>query len=348
MSEDTGTVAGESIADAEVQLSVMDHAREYDQNAPPDDAAPEGETTEEKAERLHHSANQKREKDTGKFDTGKVRHRAKSQQASPEDVPRIRELSGKVKTAEEGKRTSDERVAALEEEVKRLKANHAPASQIERAEKKADAADDPEPNAEDPKYAANGGVVKYIADQARWAAREAIRSQRQQDSDDAATSQKAARHQEASDAFTARVKVTAAKYADFEDVALKAPAKWLLKDDKGGMQAAPGAEALDAFIREDDNGPELLYYFQRNSAEVDALMELPVLSQLKTLALLSQRLASSSSEQAGNTGAVAGPKLRLPPKPPTPVRTEAQRDSKAPDSDGPLSVMQHAKLYKRR
>ncbi len=340
MSEETGTTAaGETVADTEVQLSVMDHAREYDKNAP-DTAAPDGETDEEKTERLHHSANQKREKDTGKFDAGKVRHRAAKDAATPADVPRIRELTGKVSAAEE-------RATRAETELARLRAQQAPAAQIAKAERTADAAatDDPEPNPEDKKYEGNGGVIKYVADQARWAARDEARQMRSRESEATATAQKATAHQAMIDGFSGRVDAAKTKYTDFEDVALKAPAKWL--DPKTGA-AVPGGEALDAFIMEDDNGAELLYYFHRNPAEVDALMGLPVLGQLKTLTLLSQRLASKTPEQAGNTGAVAGQKLRLPPKPPTPVRTEAQRDSQAVETDGPLSVMQHAKLYKRR
>src|SRR5690606_21073792 len=68
--------------------SISSHAATFDPRKPDPDA-PAGETAEEKAERLHHSAQQRREKETGKFTQGKVRHRAKSQQASAEDVPRI-------------------------------------------------------------------------------------------------------------------------------------------------------------------------------------------------------------------------------------------------------------------
>ncbi len=314
--------------------SILDHAAQFGPQAR--EALADADEDPEKP--AHPSAQQRRDRENGQFRDGKVRHRAKSQQAGPDDVPRIAALTG-------AKNAAEERATRAEAELARLRTQHAPPAQIAQAERTADAAanEDPEPNPEDKKYEGNGGVVKYVADQARWAARDEARAMRQRDAESTATAQKATAHKALIDGFSGRVDAAKTKYPDFEDVALKTPAKWL--DPKTGS-ALPGGEALDAFIMQDDNGAELLYYFHRNPAEVDALMGLPVLGQLKTLTLLSQRLASNTTEQADQTGAVARRQVKLPPKPPTPVRTEAQRaGNDPPPTDGSLSIAEHQRRF---
>jgi hypothetical protein len=66
--------AGELVNHEPPPLSVQDHAAVYGPKAAEktDAAAPEGETPAEKAIRLHHSAQQRREKQTGQFASGKV------------------------------------------------------------------------------------------------------------------------------------------------------------------------------------------------------------------------------------------------------------------------------------
>lgn len=328
MSEQVSDGVGTEVV-AEEPMSVMEHAREFGKEAMREDAAPEGETDEEKTQREHHSAQQRREKESGKFADGKKRHRAASQQASPEDVPRIQALTGRAKAAED-------RATAAETELARLKATHAPAAQIAKAEAKVEATtvDDPEPNPQDEKYGGDG--VKYVLDHARWSARDEYRQQQQREVTAKTQAQKHEQQQATLKSFGGRIDAAKSKYPDFEQVAF-------------GNARIPEGSPVDAWIMEDDAGAEVLYHLQRNPAELDSLLGMPVLAQVKTLALLSQRLLPAQSEQAGNTGAVAGRQIKLAPKPPTPVRTtEPQRTSEAPVSDGSLSVMQHAKRHPRR
>lgn len=262
----------------------------------------------------------------------KPRHRAQSQKAGPEDVPRIRELTAKARAAEE-------RAAALEAELQTFRQQPRQEPRPEpkpepRAQAKTD--DDPEPNESDPKYASDYGA--YLVDKARWAARDEWRK-RDAASAEQATRQKKEQEQRAFlKTFGERMEAAKKRYDDFDTVAL-APTRI----PKGGP--------IDAFILEDDNGPDVLYHLQQHTDELDALVAMPVLAQVKRLALLSQRYDPASPTQpAGTNGAVAGVRtVVLPPKPPTPLRTEASRASGTPPpTDGSLSIAEHAKAFGRK
>src|SRR5688500_2679755 len=103
--EQPETPATEPLAES---VSLSDHEATYSREAREEaigkeetETPPEGETAEQKEARLHHSAEQKREKETGKFAEGKIPSKpARKDLAKPEDVPRIRELASKLKIAE--------------------------------------------------------------------------------------------------------------------------------------------------------------------------------------------------------------------------------------------------------
>ena len=311
--------------------SIADHAAQYNPSALAEAAAP-AEVEPVAAVEKPLTAQQRRDKDTGQYATGRVRHRAKSQQASPEDVPRIRELSGKVSAAEA-------RATAAETELARLRASHAPAPQIAKAEARVEAtaqttSTDKEPDANDPKYAQNW--QSYLNDHTRWAVRDERRQEIARETTAAAEKQQRETHAEILKNFDSRWNAAKANHADFEAVA-------------GVPTRIPKGSAVDSFILMDDSGPEVLYYLQQHPDELDSLLRMPVWpQQAKALSLLSQRVLPSSSVQAGTTGAVAGrdTKIVLPPKPPTPVRTEAQRTGNEPaPTDGSLSIAEHAKQF---
>jgi hypothetical protein len=319
-------------------LTVKEHAALHSERK--DAITPEERTKlEEKA--AHHSEAQRREKD-GKFTEGKVRHRAQSQQARPEDVPRIRELTARAKSAED-------RLAAAEAEVARLKTQHAPPAQVAAAERKVEqaetvsrgtAADDPEPKEDDPKY--EGDYGKFLRDVTKWETRQALAADR-------AASEQRTQQAKIDEAKTATIKTFAErlttageKYDDFEDT-LKWDAPWLAASG----DPHPGYEALHEFILTDDLGPDVLHYLRSHPDEVDAILRVPPLQQVKRLTLLGQRFASPESAAAGATGAAPRQTVvQLPPKPPTPVRTGASKVVGAPPTDGSLSVMGHAKAFK--
>jgi hypothetical protein len=324
----------------EPELSVTDHAQAYSPTRA-------DETPAEAEERRHHSAEQRREKETGKFAEGKMRHRAQSQKATPEDAPRIQQLTGRAKAAEE-------RAQAAESELLRLRSQQAPPAQIARAEAKVEQTQaasqqasgfrDPEPQEDDPAFA--NDYAKYLRAVAKWEGRKAQFEWREQEAHVRQQARQIDAQQRELSAWGGRMTAAAQKYPDFHERAMLAPVPWL--DPQGNP--LPHGVAIDAFIREDDNGGDVLYYLQTHPDERDALVRMPLFRQVKQLALLAQRFeASPQSSQAGTTGSVAGPRLVVaPPKPPNPVRTEAQRTGTAgPPTDGTLSVMSHAKAFKR-
>ena len=340
--ESTGAVVTQPEPDA-APLSLKEHTTLYSEKA---DTLPEDKKAKLEGKAAAYVEQQKREKD-GTFTEGKTRHRAQSQQARAEDVPRIQALTARAKGAED-------RLAAAEAEVARLRTQHAPAAQVSAAERQVEraeqrvpaqaAADDPEPVEDDPKY--GGDYAKYLRDVTRWETRQALKADR------AETEQRAtqAKRDEAKTAtirtFTERLTAAKEKYQDFEDT-LKWDAPWL---DKSG-EPYPGYEATHGFIMEDESGADVLQYLRTHPDELDALQRDPPLQQVKRLTLLGQRLASPPSAAADTTGAAPRQTtvIQLPPKPPTPVRTEANSQGhKPPSTDGSLSVLAHAKAFTYR
>ena len=306
-------------------LSVAEHAKAYGPGGT--GAAPEDADASDAPP--HHSAQQKREKDTGKFDTGKSRHRAESAKARPEDVPRIQALTGRAKSAEE-------RVASLEAEVERLKAVRAPAAQVAQAEAKVEQAQpvakptDAEPTEDDPAY--GGDYGKYLDARQDWRVQRAIAAYKAEQAADAAKST-------AQKTVAERVAAARARYQDFDTVADRV------------MGKIPPKSAVESWVFSHTYGDDVLYYFDSHPDELDAILRMPTaLDQFEAVTLLAQRFrASPQSSQAGTTGSVAGRPLKdLPPKPPNPVRTEAQRVSESAPTDGTLSIMKHAKAFARR
>lgn len=310
--------------------SMADHAAKFSPQAR--EAAADAEA-ERKA---HPSENQKRDKPTGQFTEGRTKHRAEKDKARPEDVPRIRELSGKL--------------AAAEAELARLRSEKAPPTQIARAEQRVEAAgggdvDDPEPQEGDDKYKSDYG--KYLDDKVRWAARDEHRKVQRADADRRAKSDRQAQHDAVQERFVARLPQAREKYPDFDAVAMEKQAKWLKPDGSPTDQG----KILDSWIFEDESGQDVLYFFQsqEHSQELDDFLRMSALEQVKRLTLLSQRLSSDPALQPADTrsGASQPIVVKLPPKPPNLVRTsEAQRAEDAPPpTDGSLSIAEHRKQF---
>lgn len=327
-------------------VSLIDHAAQYGQR---ETEKPESTDEQPRGER-------------GKF---APKRRAQSSNATPQDVDAINTWTRELKTAEEGltdierkegesdrvftlrrraeavKRAAEAskataRVRELEAEVETLRRQGAPKAQIAKAEAKAEQAEataDPEPSPDDAKY--DGDYTAFVKDHNKWAARDAIRQDRELSAKQQAEAKKRQDTEKSLGEFRTRVDAARAKYADFDAVAL-APSR------------IPEGSAIDAFVMDDDAGPEVLYHLHKNPQELDELLHMGPLKQLKALSLLSQRLSSASGHGSGTTGAepVARSAVKPPPKPPTPVRTEAQRPADSPPpSDGSLSVRAHYKAF---
>lgn len=324
------------------ELSILEHAKAHSPEARQARAAETPDETADREAREHHSQQQRREKDNGQWKPGKVRHRAQSQQASPEDVPRIREL-----TARNNDLTG--RLAAAEGELAKIRHSGGSATQIARAEQKVEQAErkveqaapstfrEQEPDENDPKF--GGDYGKYLRAVSGYEGRKASHDFREGERHQANQAQQHQREQQSLRSFGEKIDRGKGKYQDFEQVAL-------------GPTRIPTGGVIDAFISEDDATDDLLYYLNhpKNAKEVDELLGASELQQVKRLSLLSQRLSSPPSAQAAKTGSAAGrtQQIVLPPRPPNPVRTEAQRASDGPPpTDGSLSVMGHAKHFRR-
>ena len=338
---DTGVIATQTEQAESAPLSLKEHATLYSEKA---DTLPEDKKAKLEEKAAHHAESQKREKD-GKFTEGKTRHRAASQQARAEDVPRIKELTARARSAED-------RLAAAEAEVHRLKTQHAPAAQVAQAERKVEQAEsrvpdasDPEPNEDDAKY--GGDYAKYLRDVTRWETRQAIKADRAESEQRAEKAQREEAKTATIKTFAERLTTAGTTYGDDFQETLRWDAPWLAPSG----EAHKGYEAIHDFIMDDDAGPDVLHYLRTHQEDVDALLEMKPLHQVKRLTLLAQRFASSTSTAADTTGAAPrqATVIKLPPRPPTPVRTEASSQGhKPPSTDGSLSVLGHAKAFTYR
>ncbi len=342
MNEEVTTETTETAAEPE--LSLAEHEEQFPGGAKPATIHEEDQPTEETAaeKEAHHSAQQAREQETGKFKEG--RRRAKSQQARPADVPRINELTRQL-------RERDEELARLRTPPAAPSApgsangnGHAPAAAPSPQTPQPKAPErfavgvppwDPEPQETDPKF--GGDFTRYLTDVSKWSARQEVRQTEFDRYVEGQQRQERESQQKELTDFATRVDSARDKHEDFDAVAFetKTPIQ------KGSI--------TDTFVMRDDNGPELLYYLHAHPKELDELLKMPELGQVKFLTLLSQRLSSNSPGLIGaSTTSIPGARtIVLPPKPPNVVRTEAQRASGGgPPTDRELSLSEHEHYFR--
>lgn len=321
----------EAPVEIEAPTSLEDHEAQYgphrDEDAPPPSAA----STESAAVEAKTTEQQRREKATGRFTEGKARHRAESQKARAGDVPRINELTRKLKERDDElsrlrAQAPAQAAQPFQPPVQRQEPQAPPQAAAPQRRWLGDTRNDPEPQERD----FGGDPMKFLDARYEWLARGVNRFDRKEQQD----------HQERESvniSFATRAHSVAQAKPDFEQVV-------------GALDQSrriPAGSAIDQFILTDDKGPDVLYHLASNTQELDALLRIPVLQQIKHLALLSQRYdtASPLSVAAGTTTSAPRSNVRyLPPRPPNVVRTEAQRGESAPPSaDGTLAG--HEKQY---
>ena len=263
--------------------------------------------------------------ETGKF---KAKHRAKSQQASAEDVPRIAELTRKLREAER----------ALDE----TRRTAAPVQPPEREQ----------PRAAQPPAKTFPTWDEYIVgkENPSWEEYSDERTDWRYDQRRAAE-----RAEEAQQAETRSHREVVTKYLDQLEDARKAYADF---DDIVGEHAEPipvsdvvGRAALEV-------GPRASYYLATHPEEREALSrdtaiaaDTPgfkaavagVARYLKSLVAAEQRPSPSSRAAAAATGSAPMRGPTLLPKPPNPVRTGTVRSAEAlPGDDAPLEEHERA------
>lgn len=339
MDEMTQDVAAEPLI--EDAPSISDHAAQFGPGAQRVDMDDETDTTSNddavakpaaepnaaiRPGETQQQANQRaRDAKTGQFT--RERHRAKSQQASAADVPRIQGLTAKLRAAEEELARLRQTATAPRPEPR-----HEPRPEPRAAAVVPD--DDPEPQETDAKY--EGDYGKFLRDAARWDARQTFREQQQRQVETQQRQQVEQTARQRHEAFQGRIQASAAKYPDFEPVVT---ALGIIPD-----------ELIDAWVREHDAGAELLYHFGKHPHELDALMRMPgTFDKAAQLTLLSQRLAPSSRTPVGSAGSTAAPRVAPVPRPPNPARTGFIRTDDEPQGEA-SSISDHARQFgpKRR
>jgi hypothetical protein len=263
------------------------------------------------------------------------RHRSRKQQARSGDVPRIAELTRRLRETEAERDalkggTAPVPAAAVAPVASAgttttppptSRAAAAPLPPVRSADK------DPEPNPE--KY---DDYIKWQRDYGLWAGRESLRAAR-------------AEHEQAQQAETQRTEATRletqwkagitaakAKYADFEQVAF-APTR------------IPKNSLVDAWILEHKSGPDVLYHLQKHPQELDVMLAASdVFQQVEALTLLSQRL-SGSRTAAVVTGAAPALVAQPVSRPPTPVRTGPMHGSDEPPDPESVGLSGHTRYY---
>jgi hypothetical protein len=260
------------------------------------------------------------------------RHRAASAEASPRDVPRINELTRKLREAE-AERDALKAAPRVADSPPRSPAPAAPPPPAPRP-----AAATGRPTLQtflDKTADYTTAVEEYTDALTDWKRGEWDRQQ--------AETQKAQRlerdNQRVLASWKTRVDAAMAEYPDFKAVALEAP-----------TTIVPGS-MIDAWILKSPVGAKLLYALQKDPAELQRIQtlrdedgEIDAVAQAEALSLLSQRLTASSRVPAVATGAVATPPKVSAPRPPTPVRTGPMHTDDAPPGDE-ASLAEHEAYY---
>jgi hypothetical protein len=296
------------------ELSLADHEQQFSAKARTDREPPAADDTSDPSappNATEPAAGERTRGDDGKFLPNK---RAKSAQATPADVPRIQELTRKLR----------ERDAELES-LRR------PAAAPPRAAP-APAPAPPAATAQAPRLQAfidqlkpeedyNLAVERHaeaMADYTIWRREQALQQQQAE--------------RQFAQTFSQKVQGARERYQDFDEVALQAPS------------TIPPGSLVDRWIWEHKTGADVLYHFQKHPDELPQVLALPPLDQLETLALLAQRVSASPRGKAVATGSTAAPVNSQVPRPPNPVRTGPMRGGdEPPGADASLSA--HEQFY---
>ena len=310
----------------EDNLSLADHEARYGegaQHAQPEAATPpaelpqtEPDTADTGTPETEDAAGPRDER--GRF-LPKKRHRAESAIATSEDVPRIQQLTARLRAAEAER---DALKARTSESV----------APIPRAVPPPPVAATPKPTPD--QFTDYSEYVEALSD---WKTDQKIAAweTKHQEAEQARAAE--FDRQRLTKSWTERVTAAKAKYPDFEEVALQSDT------------SIPQGSLIDAWILEDETGADVLYYLQQHPDEVQTILNQSVLQQAKSLALLAQRFNGSSSRTAAvATGSAPAPPSTPTPRPPNPVRTGPLRTGDEPPDEEVASLADHEKWYAMR
>jgi hypothetical protein len=315
--ETSGSDEDASLSEHEAAFS-----RSPDRRAAPTATEAPAEPTPPPAAAAEPAADTERDPETGKF---QKRHRAKSQEASPEDVPRIAALTKRLREAE----AERDALKSATRPVEPAPAAPKPAAPLSERFQKFEAW-----------LALEGNAEKDFDD---WLdAREAFNFRRLREAeraDEARQTEERTQHEQVT-AYAEQLAAAQKKYPDFEDVVSSAPSV---------------SKAIEAAVIA--VGPEAAYYLATHPEECEALTNDTLIDPtnpafkavvastrryLQTLVAPEQRSTSSTRTAADTTGAALATVPRLPNRPPTPVRTGAIRTEALPGDDSSLEDHERA------
>lgn len=293
--------------------SIEEHAAQFEPEA-------RRSMTPEAIEARREQAAAQRRDDGGKFQEGR-RRRAQSQQASADDVPRIRELTKKLRT--------------VEDELKALKAPKPPAPPAK--------ADEPKPFLKaEPKreefYGTDDPETHFLRSLTAFDREKAAHEQAMAQAKAKAEAQEAQAKaeyeqwlQHTAQTYQEKVRAFEAETPDFKAVMAKVPAE-------------PVTPLLAAVLLADDNGPAIAYHLAKHPALYDEVQVLTASSPVtaQTVAHLQRML--HSRREAAKTGSAPARPTYTPPKPPNPVRTGSVQTLDEPPGEG-ASIADHARYY---
>jgi hypothetical protein len=252
------------------------------------------------------------------------KHRAKSQLARPEDVPRIKELTRKLKEAEEALAAVRRAPVTPETPAETVVPTwSAPAA--------TSTFTDPEPTLDqfndkpDPYSAYLRAVAAYDRKKEAWDAKQA-------ETQTQATQSRQALVEKVS----AQVAAFRAKTPEYDQA---------IEAIKG--ETAP--DLLMAALLSGDNFPDLVYYLATHPVDRHEMHLITDGKPVTDQHVASVRRILDARMQAGSTGAAAplSPVPRKPFKPPTPVRTGPMTTGEEPPGDG-ASLADHERFFKPR
>lgn len=344
--------------------SLSDHEATYQprRGATPEPDAKPVQTTDASADLGEdaHAAQLQAEADArdpmGRFrkqDEKPERHRARSQQATADDVPQIRELTTSLREkeaallkAKPGAGADSPRVVALRRQIRGIEAELADLQPREVRETPRETRPAPAESTfteVEPKQEDFMDLVKY-PDPYMALQRALAAYDRRKDAFDAA--------QKGQQAQTERARAdAAAQFKRLEvDFARTTPdyGDRIQAAIKDGLDITP---LTDAAIKSADNGPELLYHLLEHPDEVDDLWlktQTTPLTDANIVAMRRRLQGFVTRGTAGKTAAASTPRPEpRAPKPPTAVRTGPLKTGTEPPDDG-ASLAQHEQFYAAR
>lgn len=266
------------------------------------------------------------------------RQRAKSHRASPEDVPRIRELTKKWRTEEAERKALAEKYAQLEQEIATLKAPkpmEPPAAPAPFSATKP--AFETYANEPDPLAAYTEALAVHATKQTTAEAERAKYEAAQAAYQQAAQAREAEATRALIQQYHARLGAYVQVKPDFEAVIKAGPSEDL-------------TPILRTALLTDDRGPEFVYTLAQRPdllAEVLLLSEGRAVTESSVAAMrrvLASRIPGASTGSPGSAGPVY-----QPPKPPNPVRPgPTRRGDELPGDDASLAEHERAFGPKRR